>query len=283
MQIFHCTKSLQKELSTASVNRKKIAFVPTMGNLHEGHLDLVRAAKNIADIVVISIFVNPLQFGGDRDFDIYPRTLESDCEKLRPLDVQIVYSPHTKEIYPQALESMTKVIVPKWSNILCGAYREGHFEGVTTVVAKLLNIVAPDVVFFGEKDFQQLQIIRKMVLDLNMPIDIQAIATRREADGLAMSSRNQYLNTEERKTAPILYQILNDIKQSILTGSEDFRGLEKSAKDKLIKAGFKPDYVSLLDSGELQPAEINSQHIRVFSAAYLGKARLIDNLEIRLT
>jgi len=281
MQIIHYTQSLQKELSTARFNRQKIAFVPTMGNLHEGHLDLVRAAKNIADMIVVSIFVNPLQFGGDKDFDTYPRTLESDCEKLRPLDVQYVYSPHSKEIYPQPLESMTKVIVPKWSNILCGAYREGHFEGVTTVVAKLLNIVAPDVVFFGEKDFQQLQIIRKMVLDLNMPIDIQAIATRREADGLAMSSRNQYLNAEERKNAPKLYQILSDIKQNILTGSDNFLELEKSAKDKLIRAGFKPDYVSLLESEELQPAEVNSQHIRVFAAAYLGKARLIDNIEIR--
>ena len=261
---------------------KSIGFVPTMGNLHEGHLDLVRKARHICDIVVVSIFVNPLQFGAGEDLDGYPRTMAADKEKLFSEGVQILYAPEVGEIYPEGMAAQTIVHVPDLGNEMCGSSRPGHFDGVTTVVSKLFNIVQPDVAVFGEKDFQQLSIVRKMVTDLCMPIEIVGVATSRAADGLALSSRNGYLSAEHRRLAPELHRILISCREAIACGFDNFLQLESHARMKLINAGFEPDYFTIRDARTLQPVSDSTEEIAILAAARLGSTRLIDNLRLAL-
>lgn len=261
---------------------ERIALVPTMGNLHDGHLQLVRHARAIADRVVISIFINPMQFGVNEDYDAYPRTLEADSEALQRLDADLLFLPGMEVLYPRRIESSTRVSVPVLSDILCGEYRPGHFVGVATVVAKLFNLVEADVAIFGEKDYQQLVIIRRMVEDLCLPIEIEAVATVREADGLAMSSRNQYLTAGERAIAPQLYRVLCEVKTRVEAGDQDLAGIEQAAMAQLAAAAFRPDYVSIRRSSDLAPPEPGDRALRVLAAAGLGSARLIDNVSISI-
>ena len=258
---------------------QRIAFVPTMGNLHAGHLRLVERARELAERVVVSAFVNPLQFGPNEDLDRYPRTLEADRKALDNLGVDLFFVPGVEEMYPHGLELATRVQVPGLGERLCGAFRPGHFEGVATVVAKLFNMVQPHTALFGRKDYQQLVVIRRMVADLDWPIDIEAVDTVREPDGLAMSSRNQYLDAAERKQAPRLYQALQQLAGRIRAGEGDFAALGREAMEVLAAAGFSPEYVEVLDADSLEaPAE--GRPLVVLAAARLGKTRLIDNLVV---
>lgn len=278
MQIFHHIQSIRGTLQGVRTEGKTIGFVPTMGNLHDAHLALVREAQVISDYVVVSIFVNRLQFGLNEDWDRYPRTLEADTAKLRDVGCDVLFCPDEQEIYPNGMDSQTRVIVPSMADILCGASRPGHFEGVTTVVSKLFNIVQPDLAVFGLKDYQQLAIIRRMVEDLCIPIDIVAGEIVREEDGLAMSSRNGYLTPKERPLVTCLYQALWWIKTQILEGNTDFLKLEDQAKQKIVQAGFRPDYITVCDSKTLKPAAHDDQQLTVAGAMYTQAARLIDNV-----
>ncbi|WP_440026176.1 pantoate--beta-alanine ligase [Chromobacterium amazonense] len=257
----------------------KLAFVPTMGNLHEGHLKLVKAAREQADKVVVSIFVNRLQFGQGEDFDAYPRTFESDCEKLRAAGVDALFFPDERELYPRVKQDFN-VEPPHIQNELCGAFRPGHFRGVATVVTKLFNIVQPDVACFGKKDYQQLHVIQAMVDDLNSPIAIVPVDTGRADDGLALSSRNGYLSVEERAEAPRLYRNLCAIRDGLLAGSHDYAALEKTARDDLSAAGWVVDYVEVRQADTLEIAHAGEKRLVVLAAARLGKTRLIDNIEV---
>lgn len=257
----------------------RVAFVPTMGNLHEGHLTLMREARKHAQTVICSIFVNPMQFGANEDLDKYPRTLDADIAALESVGVDLLYFPSIDTMYPKPLSDQTKVEVPVISDLYCGASRPGHFVGVTTVVAKLFNMVQPDVALFGTKDFQQLAVIRRMVTDLAMPIEIIGVPTVRNADGLAMSSRNQYLTSEQRAIAPMIYA---ELKQLAKTLSQDLSQLEQQSADsqrRLAEAGFEPDYLHVLDAETLLPLTVQSQQGVILIAAKLGAARLIDNIE----
>ena len=265
------------------INQQTVGFVPTMGNLHDGHLQLVKAAKARSDIVVVSIFVNPMQFGANEDLDSYPRTLEADMEKLSALEVDALFLPSVNEMYPRGLAQQTFVEVPDISQILCGASRPGHFRGVATIVCKLFNMVSPDVACFGEKDYQQLQVIRLMAKDLSMNLDIVGIPTEREASGLAMSSRNGYLSEVEREIAPTLYQTLKAIRQAIVAGERNYTTLETRFSVQLDKAGFKTDYLVIRNATDLTPASKNTPRLVILVAAYLGSTRLIDNLSFDLS
>jgi pantoate--beta-alanine ligase len=266
------------ELRNRLVEEHAIAFVPTMGNLHEGHLDLVRHARQHGSCVVTSIFVNPLQFGPAEDFDQYPRTLQADCERLQEL-ADIVFAPTANEIYPQ--HQTVFLDPPPIANELCGAARPGHFRGMATVVLKLLNIVNPDVALFGKKDYQQLHIIRQLVLQLNLPVRIEGCDTVRAADGLALSSRNQYLSISERNEASFLYQMLQALKSSIQLGERDFESLENKAVVTLAARGWLVDYVTVRNQSDLQLPK--RQELVVLAAAKLGKTRLLDNVEVCLS
>ncbi|MGI9289582.1 MAG: pantoate--beta-alanine ligase [Pseudomonadales bacterium] len=261
---------------------QSIAFVPTMGNLHEGHLDLVRRAREISSCVVASIFVNPLQFGPQEDLASYPRTLEADQISLAAEGVALLFTPTVEEMYPQGQESQTIVSVPNLADMLCGAHRPGHFTGVTTVVSKLFNIVAPDYAVFGEKDFQQLTIIRRMCLDLSLPVEIVGVPTARAADGLALSSRNNYLGADERNIAPTLRATLLELKDKLAQRLETIEALEKEGEASLTRAGFKPDYLAIRDAQTLGTVGENSGEAVVLAAALLGKTRLIDNVTVVL-
>ncbi len=257
----------------------RVAFVPTMGNLHDGHLTLMREARKHAQTVICSIFVNPMQFGANEDLDKYPRTLDADIAALESAGVDLLYFPSVETMYPKPLSDQTKVEVPVISDLYCGASRPGHFVGVATVVAKLFNMVQPDVALFGTKDFQQLAVIRRMVADLAMPIEIIGVPTVRNADGLAMSSRNQYLTSEQRAIAPMIYA---ELKQLAETLSQDLSQLEQQSADsqrRLAEAGFEPDYLHVLDAETLLPLTNQSQQGVILIAAKLGAARLIDNIE----
>lgn len=257
----------------------RVAFVPTMGNLHEGHLTLMREARKHAQTVICSIFVNPMQFGANEDLDKYPRTLDADIAALESAGVDLLYFPSVETMYPKPLSDQTKVEVPVISDLYCGASRPGHFVGVATVVAKLFNMVQPDVALFGTKDFQQLAVIRRMVADLAMPIQIIGVPTVRDADGLAMSSRNQYLTSDQRAIAPMIYA---ELKQLAETLSQDLSQLEQQSADsqrRLAEAGFEPDYLHVLDAETLLPLTNQSQQGVILIAAKLGAARLIDNIE----
>ncbi|MDX1733285.1 MAG: pantoate--beta-alanine ligase [Halioglobus sp.] len=282
MRTFSHNAQLQSALKTFRQNGQSIAFVPTMGNLHEGHLDLVRKARQLCDIVVVSIFVNPLQFGANEDLDAYPRTMAADKEKLFAEGTNVLYAPAVEEIYPHGMEAQTIVHVPDLGDTLCGSSRPGHFDGVTTVVSKLFNIVQPDVAVFGEKDFQQLSIVRKMVTDLCMPIEIVGVATGRAEDGLALSSRNGYLTQEQRRIAPLLHQILGDCRDAIACDFDNFLQLESHARMKLLEAGFTPDYFAVRDARTLQAVTEQTEEIAILAAARLGNTRLIDNVRLSL-
>ena len=258
----------------------RIAFVPTMGNLHVGHLALVHHARASADRVVVSIFVNPMQFGPKEDYASYPVTQEADQAALVAAAVDLLFLPGVADIYPEGIAHTTRVEVPVLNAILEGEHRPAHFNGVTTVVAKLFNLVQPDEAVFGEKDFQQLLLIRRMVADLCMPIWIDSVATVREPDGLALSSRNSYLGAVERGIAPQLYQTLLDVQSLVECGERDFAGIEQAAVQQLGEAGFAPDYVSIRRQQDLAKPEPGDSALIVLGAAVIGRARLIDNIRI---
>lgn len=259
-------------------NGERIAFVPTMGNLHAGHGKLVEAARRCATRVVVSVFVNPLQFGPNEDFDSYPRTPEDDRRLLESLQVDVLFVPEVEDMYPHGQATTARVQVPELDSILCGAFRPGHFTGVATIVTKLLNLVQPDVALFGEKDFQQLMIIRRAANDLCMPIEIVGVDTMRESDGLAMSSRNRYLSPEDRAVAPVIYQTLETTRQQIEAGSRNFEALERAGFEALKRAGFRPDYFSIRDAATLAAPSPKSAEVVILTAARIGRARLIDNV-----
>jgi pantoate--beta-alanine ligase len=277
MQIVYYINELRTQVRAWRQAGERIALVPTMGNLHQGHLALVERARALAPRCVVSIFVNPLQFGPQEDLQNYPSTLEQDRDHLISYGTDVLFVPEIGEIYPRPLEHMTRVEVPGLSTILCGAVRPGHFTGVTTVVTKLFNMVQPDVAVFGEKDWQQLMIIRRMTADLNLPIDIIGVPTVREAEGLAMSSRNGYLSAAERRTAPILYATLKTAAHRLAAGERDYSAIETVALHTLTTAGFNPDYLHIRRAEDLAEPNQDDQHLIVIAAAWLGRARLIDN------
>lgn len=279
MQIVNTVQALRTLIRTWKAAGKRVAFVPTMGNLHAGHCQLVTAAQQHADKVVVSIFVNPTQFGAGEDFDSYPRTEAQDTEKLQAINTDVLLLPSVAEMYSP--NAKTIVSVAGLSELYCGASRVGHFDGVATVVCKLFNMVQPDVALFGLKDFQQLAVIRTMVKDLNMPVDIIGIDTVREASGLAMSSRNGYLTPAEQQLAPLLYQSLCEAREAIVAGL-DYMSVERQALSTLENAGFQPDYFRICRSVDLAPAQQGDTELVLLVAAKLGKTRLIDNMIVAL-
>lgn len=279
MQVIDRISALQKQLSAWRDARRRIALVPTMGNLHAGHLSLVTKAKQVADRVVATIFVNPTQFVPGEDYETYPRTLDRDREQLNEAGTDLLFCPPVEAVYPGAMTQQTRIVVPALDNIFCGRSRPGHFSGVATVVVKLLNVVQPDVAIFGEKDYQQLLLIKQLVRDLFIPVEILGMPTVRETDGLALSSRNSYLSQAERKIAPLLYQTLRQSMEKIRAGHNDFSGLETEAAQRLDQAGFKTEYVAVRDAATL--GEPENGDLVILVAAHLGRARLIDNLVIR--
>jgi pantoate--beta-alanine ligase len=282
MRLVHTVAEIRREVAAWRAKGESVAFVATMGNLHSGHLDLVAEAKAKADRVVASIFVNPLQFGPNEDFDRYPRTLPDDCAKLDPAGCDLVFAPSVDEMYPRGRNNIAQVSVPGISKLLEGEFRPGFFEGVATVVSILLHIVQPDFAMFGRKDFQQYLVVRRMVAELHIPLQIVGVPTRREPDGLAMSSRNQYLDQHERSLAPGLYRALSAVAQRLRTGSRDFHALEEEAKKVLEHQGFKPQYLVIRDADDLGAPRADGQAWVLLVAAHLGRTRLIDNLEIQL-
>lgn len=288
MLVITSAQQLGEQLQAWRRQGQSIALVPTMGNLHAGHLRLVEVAQQQANKLVVSIFVNPLQFVPGTDFEDYPRTLQQDSEKLERLGVDVVFCPDVNTIYPGGMETATKVIVPGLSDVLCGKFRPGHFEGVTTVVTKLFNLVQPDVAIFGEKDYQQLVIIRRMVKDLCFPIRIVGVGTERETNGLAMSSRNQYLSEQELGIAALLHSTLVSMVEQVkeITGKADFIAgdihlIEQQAMHELESHGFQPEYIKVCYADDLSEVTTERRNMRALGAAWLGKARLIDNLEIK--
>lgn len=259
-----------------------VAFVPTMGNLHAGHMALVHEAKKHADKVVVSIFVNPIQFGQGEDFEQYPRTLEQDAEKLQQAGADVIFAPSVQEMYPHGAQQYF-VEPPPLQKELCGRTRPGHFRGVATVVTKLFNIVQPNVACFGKKDYQQLAVLTAMVQDLNMDIRIIPVATERASNGLALSSRNGYLSAEELQQAAQLYQQLQAIAADIIQGRRDFDVLEQTATAALNQLGWRVDYIEIRQANTLQKAQYTDQEIVILAAAVLGRTRLIDNLEVNLS
>lgn len=257
---------------------ERIAFVPTMGNLHAGHGSLVKEARRRATRVVVSVFVNPLQFGPNEDYASYPRTPENDRRLLEELQVDLLFVPEVDDMYPHGQSTTARVQVPELDSILCGAFRPGHFTGVATIVTKLLNLVQPDIALFGEKDFQQLMIIQRAAGDLCMPIEIVGVATTRESDGLAMSSRNRYLSPEDRAIAPMIYRELDSTRRQIESGSRNFEALERAGFEALQQAGFRPDYYSIRDAATLAAPSPQSAEVVILTAARIGRARLIDNM-----
>ncbi|GAB3368727.1 pantoate--beta-alanine ligase [Spongiibacter taiwanensis] len=282
MKTYSTAASLRAALLAAKRAGKSVAFVPTMGNLHDGHLQLVRRARQLADVVVVSIFVNPLQFGANEDLSTYPRTIAADKEKLFAEGTQFLFLPTVEEIYPEGMAVHTKVAVPALSETHCGASRPGHFDGVSTIVSKLFNIVQPEYAVFGQKDFQQLSIIRKMVSDLCMPITIVGVATARADDGLALSSRNGYLNDRQRNQAPALHKILRECRDAIACGYDSYSDLELHAQAKLRARGFEPDYFSICDARTLREITLDTEEIVILAAAKLGGTRLIDNVTLNV-
>lgn len=265
------------ELRARLANEPSIAFVPTMGNLHEGHLDLVRIAREHGKCVVVSIFVNPLQFGANEDFGKYPRTLQADCAKLEQGSVDVVFTPTESELYPQPQQV---TVEPPLENELCGAFRPGHFRGVATVVLKLLNIVQPQIAVFGKKDYQQLYVIRQIAAQLNLPVAVVGGETVRAPDGLALSSRNQYLSAAERTESVFLYQTLVGMRQAVVDGTRDFIALEQQAEQALSARGWQVDYVAVRARNTLALPGSGERDLVILAAARLGQTRLIDNLEV---
>jgi pantoate--beta-alanine ligase len=273
--------AVRERVSAWRKEGKRVAFVPTMGNLHPGHISLIELARKKGDRFVASIFVNPMQFGPNEDYAHYPRTPKADETMLADAGCDLMFMPDVAEIYPRGYEHDTRVAVPELSAVLDGEFRPGHFDGVSTIVAKLFNIVTPHIAVFGEKDFQQLAIIRRMVTDLCVAIEIVGAPTVREADGLAMSSRNQYLTESERKIAPAINQGLKRAVARVQGGDSNFSTIEAEELETLKKLGFRPDYFTVRDAKTLTTPESGSRHLVALVAARLGKARLIDNLQIQ--
>jgi len=273
---------LREQLSQARLAGKKIAMVPTMGNLHAGHIQLVHHARELADVVVTTIFVNPLQFGANEDLGAYPRTLQEDQRKLTEANCDLLFAPTEEEVYPTGRTNQTIVTVPGLSDNHCGASRPGHFAGVATVVAKLFGMVLPDIAVFGEKDFQQLQVIRKLTADLCLPVEIQGSPVARAENGLALSSRNGYLTEEELAIAPLLQKVLSQVAEQIKAGQRNYEQLQESAQQQLEQGGFGRDYFNIVRQDTLEAASAEDTEIVILAAARLGKARLIDNIQLFL-
>jgi pantoate--beta-alanine ligase len=282
MQTVEFIPDLRRTVRAWRAQGLSVAFVPTMGNLHAGHIRLVEEAKRQADRVAVSIFVNPTQFGPGEDFAAYPRTPEDDAGKLRTAGADLLFLPGTGELYPADAAAMTFVEVPGLSDDLCGRFRPGHFRGVATVVCKLFNQVQPDVALFGEKDYQQLVIIRRMVADLDIPVRIHGVPTVRESNGLAMSSRNGYLTAEERARAALLYANLSEAAEALRRSERDFARIERERAESLAASGFQPDYFAIRRQGDLAPPEPDYRRLVILAAARLGRTRLIDNLQVNL-
>ncbi|WP_372859849.1 pantoate--beta-alanine ligase [Pseudoalteromonas sp.] len=282
MQSITEIKSLRSQIRAWRQAGLSVAFVPTMGNLHRGHFSLVEKAKTLADKVVVSIFVNPMQFGANEDLDSYPRTLDADKQGLADLETDILFIPSVETIYPNGLGTQSFVDVPGISMGYCGGSRPGHFKGVATIVTKLFNLVQPDYACFGEKDFQQLQVVKTMATDLSIPVEIIGVPTMREVSGLAMSSRNGYLSADEKHTAPALFNTLKHCAQQLKSGNKDFATLENEAKSALENAGLKPDYFSIAQRDTLKAATLEDTRFVILAAAFLGSVRLIDNLQVEV-
>jgi pantoate--beta-alanine ligase len=280
MNTVKTVRELRAAVARARSEGKRIGLVPTMGNLHSGHAALVTKAAQRADFVVATIFVNPMQFGPNEDLATYPRTLAADQERLIEAGCHLLFTPNVEEMYPHGMADQTTVSVPCISEGLCGASRPGHFDGVSTVVSKLFNMVQPDLAVFGEKDFQQLAVIRALVRDLNMPIQIIGEPTVRAEDGLALSSRNGYLDAEQRAAAPALYKVIQQIGAAIRNGDKDFPSLLDAGKKQLEAAGLRPDYLEVREAIALRPATAQDSDLVILAAAFLGKTRLIDNLHL---
>ncbi|AVJ74937.1 TPA: pantoate--beta-alanine ligase [Escherichia coli] len=282
MLIIETLPLLRQQIRRLRMEGKRVALVPTMGNLHDGHMKLVDEAKARADVVVVSIFVNPMQFDRPEDLARYPRTLQEDCEKINKRKVDLVFAPSVKEIYPNGTETHTYVDVPGLSTMLEGASRPGHFRGVSTIVSKLFNLVQPDIACFGEKDFQQLALIRKMVADMGFDIEIVGVPIMRAKDGLALSSRNGYLTAEQRKIAPGLYKVLSSIADKLQVGERDLDEIITIAGQELNEKGFRADDIQIRDADTLLEVSETSKRAVILVAAWLGDARLIDNKMVEL-
>ncbi|MBW0237942.1 MULTISPECIES: pantoate--beta-alanine ligase [Pseudomonas] len=282
MNTVKTVRELRAAVARARSEGKQIGLVPTMGNLHSGHTALVTTAAQQADFVVASIFVNPLQFGANEDLDTYPRTLAADQEKLLQAGCHLLFAPSVEEMYPHGMSGLTRVKAAELSNELCGSRRPGHFDGVTTVVSKLFNMVQPDLAIFGQKDYQQLAVIRAMVHDLNMPIQIIGEPTVRADDGLALSSRNGYLSEEQRAVAPALYRHLSEMARAVEAGERDYPALVSQHAGEIEAAGFRPDYLEVRHARTLLPAHVTDRDVVILVAAYLGSTRLIDNVHLNL-
>lgn len=282
MNTVKTVRELRAAVARARSEGKRIALVPTMGNLHAGHAALVTKASQRADFVVASIFVNPLQFGPSEDLDKYPRTLAADQEKLLSAGCHLLFAPTVEEMYPDGMEGQTRLHVTGVSEGLCGGSRPGHFDGVATVVCKLFNMVQPDMALFGEKDFQQLAVIRKLVRDLNLPIQIFGEPTVRAEDGLALSSRNGYLTEEQRASAPVLQRTLKQLAERIRQGERDFPALLAEGRQQVEAAGLRIDYLEARESAGLRPATAEDHQLVILVAAFLGTTRLIDNLAFHI-
>ncbi|EAM8507679.1 pantoate--beta-alanine ligase [Salmonella enterica] len=282
MLIIETLPLLRQHIRRLRQEGKRVALVPTMGNLHDGHMKLVDEAKARADVVFVSIFVNPMQFDRPDDLVRYPRTLQEDCEKLNKRKVDYVFAPAVEEIYPQGLEGQTYVDVPGLSTMLEGASRPGHFRGVSTIVSKLFNLIQPDIACFGEKDFQQLALIRKMVADMSYDIEIAGVPIIRAKDGLALSSRNSYLTAEQRKIAPGLHNVMNSIAEKLIAGNRELQEIIAIAEQELNEKGFRADDIQIRDADTLQELTETSKRAVILAAAWLGQARLIDNQSVTL-
>ncbi|EKI0462406.1 pantoate--beta-alanine ligase [Salmonella enterica subsp. enterica serovar Infantis] len=282
MLIIETLSLLRQHIRRLRQEGKRVALVPTMGNLHDGHMKLVDEAKARADVVIVSIFVNPMQFDRPDDLVRYPRTLQEDCEKLNKRKVDYVFAPAVEEIYPQGLEGQTYVDVPGLSTMLEGASRPGHFRGVSTIVSKLFNLIQPDIACFGEKDFQQLALIRKMVADMSYDIEIVGVPIIRAKDGLALSSRNSYLTAEQRKIAPGLHNVMNSIAEKLIAGNRELQEIIAIAEQELNEKGFRADDIQIRDADTLQELTETSKRAVILAAAWLGQARLIDNQSVTL-
>ncbi|EBB7873906.1 pantoate--beta-alanine ligase [Salmonella enterica] len=282
MLIIETLPLLRQHIRHLRQEGKRVALVPTMGNLHDGHMKLVDEAKARADVVFVSIFVNPMQFDRPDDLVRYPRTLQEDCEKLNKRKVDYVFAPAVEEIYPQGLEGQTYVDVPGLSTMLEGASRPGHFRGVSTIVSKLFNLIQPDIACFGEKDFQQLALIRKMVADMSYDIEIVGVPIIRAKDGLALSSRNSYLTAEQRKIAPGLHNVMNSIAEKLIAGNRELQEIIAIAEQELNEKGFRADDIQIRDADTLLELTETSKRAVILAAAWLGQARLIDNQSVTL-
>ncbi len=282
MLVVGSKQELDERLAEWRQHGEHVALVPTMGNLHAGHVSLVELAREHAERVVVSIFVNPTQFGEGEDFDEYPRTLERDTRRLKTTAADLIFAPDVETMYPFGLKDATTVSVPRITDNFCGASRPGHFDGVTTVVARLFALVQPDVAIFGQKDYQQQLVIRHMSADLSLPVSIITGETVREEDGLALSSRNQYLNDTERAKAPVLFKVLSAAGRDLQNGRRDFDALESESADKLNKAGFKVDYFSVRRAQNLEMPDRDCDELVVLAAVHLGEARLIDNAVVTI-